>query len=204
MTEALEAVLRGEPAPLSRGEEVDAELRELRLAVDRVVAVFAGASPSADTAAPQRFVAGHDPLTGLFNRPHFEDELARLEKDRQFPVSVILAGLDEPSSIAGGMAADRLVCAAARVFREGVRGGDVVARYGGDTFAVLLLRADAATAARVLERIREGEMEYNRNAPGLPLGFSIGLATALTSGSMADARRVAEQNMKEDRVARRR
>ena len=76
----------------------------------------------------------HDALTGLYNYAHFESELSRLESSRQYPVSVVIADVDNMKPVndsQGHAAGDELLRCAATVLASGFRTGDTVARIGG-------------------------------------------------------------------------
>ena len=101
-----------------------------------------------------------DALTGVFNRKHFQqrldDELTSAER-RQVPLSLIMFDLDhfkQVNDTYGHQAGDAVLKHVASLVRQRLRSSDVVARVGGEEFAVLLRGADLRTAARVGERMR--------------------------------------------------
>jgi len=153
-----------------------------------------------------RYVSSHDTLTGVYNRSFFNEELSRLDRGRHFPVSIIVVDLDrlkEINDTRGHAAGDRLIQQAARVLKTAVRVEDVVARIGGDEFAIILAGADLEAAARVIERIRDEEAEYNRGDAEFPLGMSLGVATALNRGDLDMTHKQADRLMYEDKAVRR-
>jgi len=90
-----------------------------------------------------------DPLTGLFNRYHFETALKR-EVARCLrhgaKLSLLLLDVDQLKAVNdrwGHQAGDRVLGAVARAIQESLRGTDVASRYGGDEFAVILPDTDA-------------------------------------------------------------
>ncbi len=152
-----------------------------------------------------RYVSSHDTMTGVYNRSFFSEELARLDRGRHFPVSIIvvdLDGLKEINDTRGHAAGDRLIQQAAGVLTSAVRGEDVVARIGGDEFAIILPGADLEAAARVLERIRDEEAAYNREQTEFFLGMSLGVATASSRGDLDLTHKQADRLMYEDKAAR--
>ena len=152
-----------------------------------------------------RYLSMHDTLTGLYNRTYFTEEMARLERGRSFPVSILLADLDDLKKVndtRGHAAGDRILQAAARVLQKGVRSDDVVARIGGDEFAVILPETDLNDAARVLERIRAMEADHNAAGEEFSIAMSVGLATAHENGPLENTLRLADQRMYEDKAAR--
>ncbi|MBP7401437.1 MAG: diguanylate cyclase [Clostridia bacterium] len=120
-----------------------------------------------------------DPLTGLFNRRFFEEELRRIDTPRQRPISLVVGdvqALRMVNDIHGFQAGDRLLSEAAEMLKSACRAEDIVARWGGDEFVVCLPRTDAGTAERILERIaalvekRAGQTDSQHPFPLLSLG----------------------------------
>ena len=114
-----------------------------------------------------------DGLTGLPNRTAFEDSLRR-EMNRatrlSTPLTVALLDLDgfkQLNDTAGHAAGDAALRAAADRWSHALRSIDVLSRYGGDEFAVLLPNCDLAQAEEVLDRMRAGTPDG--------LGASIGV-----------------------------
>ena len=151
------------------------------------------------------YLSTHDALTGLYNRAYFEEEMARLERGRKFPVSVVMADIDELKTVndtQGHAAGDEVLRRAGSVLKAACRAEDVVARIGGDEFAVLLPGTDLATATDILERIRGsvGADEYSHAEPSLRL--SLGAATAERGESLSQALKEADRQMYQDKVRR--
>lgn len=129
----------------------------------------------------ERELARTDALTGVANARHFF-ELARREQRRarryRTPLTIAYVDLDAFKSINdrhGHDVGDRVLCATADALAVSVREIDVVARIGGDEFALLLPQADAAGARIVMERV-EAELGTIR-AEGEPVRWSIGVVT---------------------------
>jgi diguanylate cyclase (GGDEF)-like protein/PAS domain S-box-containing protein len=160
-----------------------------------------------------RHLGAHDALTGLYNRAHFEEELRRLEKGRSFPISLVLCDLDGLKVVndaLGHRQGDELLCRAARVIQSCVRGSDLVARVGGDEFAVILPATDRETAEKTVRRLIGAVERDNVRHPELPLSISIGTATAddarpgtqTLSAQLREVYKQADDAMYRDKLAR--
>jgi len=123
----------------------------------------------------------HDQLTGLYNRNYFEEEMRKLSKSRDYPITMISAdvnGLKLINDTMGHEHGDRLLRTAAQVLKNSLRGSDVLARVGGDEFSAILLKTDEIAADKVVARIRGNVKKYNAEYPELYLSLSLGTATA--------------------------
>ncbi len=106
-------------------------------------------------------LAHHDPLTGIANRRFLEQELARelaQAKRRDAPLSVVTLDLDEFKKYNdehGHLAGDRLLKSAVSAWVKALRAGDLIARFGGDEFLILLPDCPSAEAERVAKRLCE-------------------------------------------------
>ncbi len=150
------------------------------------------------------FLSTHDGLTGLYSRSYFEAELARLQVSRQYPVSILIADTDflkETNDTLGHSAGDQLLKKAAQVMRMTFRPEDVVARIGGDEFAVLLPKTDQDIGICLLNRLRQAIAEENsRNVAPYQLYLSIGVATANPGEPLVEVMREADQRMYQDKL----
>jgi diguanylate cyclase (GGDEF)-like protein/PAS domain S-box-containing protein len=127
------------------------------------------------------YLSMHDQLTGLYNRNYFEEELRRLSKSRDYPITMISAdvnGLKLINDTMGHEHGDRLLKAAADVLEDCLRGSDVLARVGGDEFTAVLPNTDEATAGEVIKRIRSTIRKFCEEHHDLYLSLSLGAATA--------------------------
>lgn len=125
-------------------------------------------------------LAGEDPLTGLANRRAFVDALEhmRQELDRKFGVIVIdLDGFKGVNDSMGHEVGDRVLKACADVLRNLIRGDDLVARIGGDEFAILLPHVSMVALTDAAERIRRG-LVVNVDVKGRPVHIQASLGYA--------------------------
>lgn len=148
----------------------------------------------------------HDSMTGLFNRAYFDSELERLARGRQTPISVVVAdidGLKKCNDTIGHAAGDELIKLASHVFMESFRTEDIVARIGGDEFAVLLPGVDVKQVEMALERVRSAEASTAPITGGVRLSVSLGYATVDASDELEVAFKEADRQMYIEKAARR-
>jgi diguanylate cyclase (GGDEF)-like protein len=134
-----------------------------------------------ERAGDQR-AASVDALTGAANSRAF-DSAARqeIERAQRYGGRLSLACIDVDDFKAvndalGHDAGDRVLSQVGHVLRSSVRSVDVVARTGGDEFAILMPETGVKAADEVLRRVR-GELGRVRLRDGSPVGFSLGLIT---------------------------
>ncbi len=147
----------------------------------------------------------HDSLTGLYNRGFFNEELARFERGRQFPISFVMADVDhlkEVNDHQGHAAGDILIKRAAQVLNAAFRADDIVARIGGDEFAVILPNTNAIAVKNTLLRIRNNLQEYNAAQAEASISISFGVSTADKSTPLLDALKEADANMYREKRSR--
>lgn len=102
-------------------------------------------------------LAGVDPLTGLKNRFGYEQALRELDQAENLPISIIMGdvnGLKALNDTEGHQAGDELLKTIADILQQCCPYGNVVARIGGDEFALLLKRCTGADAAGLIEDIQ--------------------------------------------------
>ncbi len=101
-----------------------------------------------------------DPLTGLYNRRYLEEALEEYfmkAASGNRSMAIVMLDLDhfrEINERYSQKVGDQTIIATAEVFRRHLRSTDVVARYGGDEFTLILPDTDAATAQRLMEGVR--------------------------------------------------
>lgn len=145
-----------------------------------------------------RRMSTHDELTGLYSRGFFMEEMARLERGREFPVSILMADVDylkETNDREGHEAGDSLLKRVAQVLTAAFRSEDVIARIGGDEFAVLLPATDATSAKAALQRVRQQIQENNAAHTETPIHLSLGVSTAETPAPLSVVLNEADANM---------
>jgi diguanylate cyclase len=133
-----------------------------------------------------------DPLTGLFNRrqmsQRLQEEVARFKRHGT-DFSVIIADVDHFKDVNdrfGHDVGDRVLARVALLFGEGLRGGDAVARWGGEEFLVLLPGAHLSAAEEVAQRLRLAAESRLGKLEGLerPLTITFGVAMFSATSSL--------------------
>jgi diguanylate cyclase (GGDEF)-like protein len=125
-----------------------------------------------------QYLSYHDKLTGLFNRSFFEEEIKRIDTSRQLPLSIIIGdanGLKLTNDVFGHQTGDRLLCSIADILKRTCRAEDIISRWGGDEFSILLPKTDYITANEICDRIR-GECD-KAEIGSVKLSISFGYAT---------------------------
>lgn len=128
-----------------------------------------------------------DPLTQLYNRRYLIDflerQVAESPRHREL-ISCILGDIDNFKSINdnfGHLVGDAVLRKVASVLRDGTRKADIVGRYGGEEFLVILPHIQAEEALHVAEKIRTqiAEIDAGAIAEGLSLSISFGISDTL-------------------------
>jgi len=126
-------------------------------------------------------MADHDDLTGLYNRRRFEEELDRhITHGRRYGMdgALLIIDLDDFKQVNDGhghRAGDRVLAAVAAVLRERLRESDILARFGGDEFAVLMPHGGVPEAAE-LANLVVNAVRHEVSTPAGPLDASVGYA----------------------------
>jgi len=118
-----------------------------------------------------------DELTGVYNRHFLEDSLENLfrtAKSRKRPISLVMVDLDHFRAINeyyGHKTGDRIILAVVDVFKKHLRKRDIIARYGGDEFTVIMPQTGLKEAQGIAEKIctAVARMDILKD-PDCPLG----------------------------------
>ncbi|MDN5331187.1 MAG: two-component system, cell cycle response regulator [Tepidanaerobacteraceae bacterium] len=123
-----------------------------------------------------------DPLTGLYNRLAIEKTLSKMwlsAQETKTPLTLAMIDLDnfkEVNDTYGHMVGDELLQEISSVIRKSLRDGDIVMRFGGEEFIVLLPKTDGEGAKKPLERIRKRIEEGVFTEKKIKITASIGAA----------------------------
>jgi diguanylate cyclase (GGDEF)-like protein/PAS domain S-box-containing protein len=143
-----------------------------------------------------RKMAEHDGLTGLYNRGSFQAELerviARAGRSEKISFALLYIDLDNfkyVNDTLGHAAGDRLLIEVSAILLNRARSSDLVARFGGDEFTVLLYDTSPENAVRVADFFREllGNHVFNHAGERIAVSCSIGVTAILPTHMSAEA-----------------
>jgi diguanylate cyclase (GGDEF)-like protein/PAS domain S-box-containing protein len=131
-----------------------------------------------------RVMAEHDGLTGLYNRSYFQNEMERfLEQVKRTGQTCALLYIDLDNfkyvnDTLGHAAGDQLIIEVAAILKKRARRTDIVARFGGDEFTVLLFNVNPQQALNTAESFRRklANYRYRHAGESVDIGCSIGVA----------------------------
>lgn len=128
-----------------------------------------------------KHISLHDSLTGLYNRAFFEAQAAKIQSIGKSTVGLLVCDVDGlkmiNDSLGHGMG-DHVLKEVAGILRASFRESDLVARIGGDEFAVLIVSDSNDELMDCRLRIMAGIGWYNAENPTLPISLSVGYAAS--------------------------
>ena len=142
-----------------------------------------------------------DPLTGLYNRRYF-DLFVELHRRKSGDEALSLAILDMDGFKAvndrfGHTVGDEVLVAVANLLKENVRSEDVIIRWGGDEFLILMPKTSIEEARKAVERLRKVVASWTHpRHPEVRLSFTAGIAAWIPSeGGVDEALRAADEEL---------
>lgn len=154
-----------------------------------------------DSMEQVEYLSYYDQLTEINNRSFFEKALQRLNKEKYLPLSIVMIdvnGLKLINDTYGHHAGDELLKSTGSALKENTRPSDVVSRWGGDEFVLLLPNTELKNAKIIIERIKatasEIDFEYG------DISLAIGVATKVDkSEDSSEVFKLAEQIMYQEK-----
>ena len=129
-----------------------------------VVMVFRDISTETEQQKKILYLSYHDELTGLYNRRYIENKMQLLDHPSHLPLSVIMGdvnGLKVTNDVFGHIAGDKLLQKVAEILQGSCREGDILARWGGDEFLMLLPETGAEKAQQIIRQLESRLKESN-------------------------------------------
>ena|GEM_PF-941785 len=143
-----------------------------------------------------KYLSFHDKLTGLYNRAFFEEELQRLDTARNLPITIVMGdvnGLKLVNDALGHNQGDRLLNDMVQIIRQFCRREDIVARWGGDEFLMLLPKTPEKVAQDICDNIQKASI---CRVETLQASMSLGVASKVeASQDMQEIINLAEERM---------
>ena len=120
------------------------------------------------------YLSYHDQLTGLYNRRFFEEELKRIDVERNYPMTLVMGdvnGLKLINDSFGHAIGDELIKKVADMIGKGCRADDIIARLGGDEFVILLPKTDTYETESIIKRIKSEALKEKIGSVEISISF---------------------------------
>lgn len=129
-----------------------------------------------------KYLSFHDEMTGLYNRRYFEKKLKEVEVDfKLHPAAIMIADLDGLKFVNdnyGHKCGDNYIKMAAKLIKSVTESNEIVARIGGDEFAIILTNTTETKAQNLLAKIKAANANVQK-AKNLKYKFSISIGYAV-------------------------
>ncbi len=135
-----------------------APIRGIDGSIHGVVLVFHDVSEERRAEKEIKYLSFHDNLTGLYNRAYFDKQLIQLDAQCYLPTSLIMGdvnGLKLTNDAFGHQEGDKLLINMAEILKKASRKEDIIARWGGDEFVILMPHTCKTKAMKVMEAIKQ-------------------------------------------------
>jgi diguanylate cyclase len=191
----------------SQGKTLEVETNASPLinqnSIEGVVLVFRDVTSRLAKEREIEYLSYHDGLTGLYNRRFFEEEIRRLDMPRNLPITLIVGDVNGLKVINDGFGhpmGDQLIQSAANAIKISCRNDEIIARTGGDEFAILLPGVGEEEAEKVIARMRKNAAASV--IMGLPVSIAFGQATKTDPNqSIYKVLQAAEDKMYQNKIS---
>ena len=164
----IKKILNGEvmmhelPSANSSGEERFIRLQERKIRLpnneEGIISIQSDITDKIKSEEKIKYASYHDSLTDLYNRSYLEKEIQSLNQDNKLPLALIMAdlnGLKLVNDTYGHHEGDKLLQKLAKILKKSCRDNDLIARWGGDEFVILLPETDKKSTKKVVKRINK-------------------------------------------------
>jgi diguanylate cyclase (GGDEF)-like protein/PAS domain S-box-containing protein/putative nucleotidyltransferase with HDIG domain len=170
--------------------------------IEGVVLVFRDVSTRLAKEREIEYLSYHDELTGLYNRRYFQEEIKRLDMSRKLPITLVMGDVNGLKVINDGFGhpvGDQLLQSAAQAIKNSCRTDEIIARMGGDEFAIVLPGVSEEEAVKVISRMKKSASESI--IMGLPVSIAFGFSTKKEPHeSIFKVLQVAEDRMYQNKI----
>ncbi|WP_342599090.1 sensor domain-containing diguanylate cyclase [Psychrobacillus sp. FSL H8-0483] len=150
-----------------------------------------------------KYQISHDALTGIYNRNYFEENMEKYNKHLDTSIAIILCDLDELKYMNdnyGHKKGDVYIQEYAKLLKQYFSDNTIVARIGGDEFAIIVLNPSKEQVEYHCEKLTNKISEYNINSKDIKIKVSMGYAFSGHSiGNMENLLAKADKNMYRDK-----
>jgi diguanylate cyclase (GGDEF)-like protein/PAS domain S-box-containing protein len=188
--ENIEKILKGKlmihelPSANSSGEERFIRLQERKITLPNnkagIISIQSDITDKIKNEEKIKYASYHDSLTDLYNRSYLENKIRDFNQNNRFPVSLIMAdlnGLKLVNDTYGHNEGDKLLKKMAAILKDSCRDNDLIARWGGDEFVILLPETDGESVKKIVSRINkkiaDTYLEFE-DGSRLPLSAALG------------------------------
>jgi diguanylate cyclase (GGDEF)-like protein len=122
-----------------------------------------------------RYLSYHDELTGLYNRRFYEEAIKNLDTKTNLPISIIIGDVNDLKIVndtLGHAKGDELLQKSAMILKTACRKEDVIVRFGGDEFIILLSQTSKEVAQEIIRRI--DQLSSKQFVNSFPISISFG------------------------------
>ncbi len=183
-------------------EDSAAPIRDKQGEIQGVVLIFRDVTEKKKVRNEIEYLSFHDYLTGLYNRRFYEEELARLNVERNLPLSIIMIdvnGLKLTNDAFGHQMGDELLKRVSEIIKYSCRADDIISRIGGDEFAIILPKTDGIEADIICKRITEKASKSTIES--VIVSVAVGYDTKIKSyQEISDSIKVAENYMYKNKI----
>lgn len=155
------------------------EVRIVSSSDDEVLAINRTITERKRMEAQLEFLSLQDALTKVYNKAFFEEQIKRIQLLDDGAAGIIMCdvdGLKMVNDMLGHVTGDQILQVVAGILTNCCRAGDLIARIGGDEFAILLHSNSVKGIVSCSQQIRERIEVYNSHNPTVPISLSMGLA----------------------------